>query len=620
MQLANRFRPPASIVAVAALLLAPFAAAAAWLYLHGRFAPLFDLALTELRVRDVGTVHTPLIGLPGRLGRSGSASHPGPLSFYLLAPSYRLLGGSFWALRVAGLTLHALAIGASLVIARRRAGRRGMVGLGVIVAVLEVGFGLLLFTEPWNPNLPVLWFLVFLLSAWSVCADDPKLLPAAAFAGSFCAQTHIPYLAICGGVTPFVLIALGLSWKRARQRGASGADYSRSILVALILVVLLWSPPVIDQLRHHPGNLGQLVDYFSKPPSNMVGLAGAVRTVVSRLDAWHLVVVAAGEPGVLSQAALDARQPTQERGLVVLALWAVSAVVARKAAGRELRSLNYVIAVSLAVEIVAVSRIIGAPWHYLLYSCWVTGAVLLFATAWGYLAILSAHHELSEAKALGIGLVAIAALAIRLTLGVSGAGASSPGASAQLADIASATVAAIRKQGPEKAGGIYLVTWYDPLYGGAQGIGLLDELERSGVRALTTAEYGPLITAHRVGSLEEATSVVILAAGGWIVDPNVVRGATPVGYFDPRDKNAREEFEADREALSAELKRLGRADLAVKLGTRLSEAALVKDLPPVFRIAIARMVDIGVPAAVFLREATATATPAGAREHRAGGH
>ena len=43
--------------------------------------------------------HTPLIGLPGRIGTyPDQGSHPGPLSFYLLAPTYRLLGSSSWAL------------------------------------------------------------------------------------------------------------------------------------------------------------------------------------------------------------------------------------------------------------------------------------------------------------------------------------------------------------------------------------------------------------------------------------------------------------------------------------------------------------------------------------------
>ena len=50
--------------------------------------PVLDLAMTELRVRDVGTRYTPLIGLPGRIGTTlaEQGSHPGPLSFYLLAP------------------------------------------------------------------------------------------------------------------------------------------------------------------------------------------------------------------------------------------------------------------------------------------------------------------------------------------------------------------------------------------------------------------------------------------------------------------------------------------------------------------------------------------------------
>jgi hypothetical protein len=81
MSITSRLRRQRTLIAVATLLLAPFAVAGAWLYVHDHFAPLFDLALTELRVRDVGTINTPLIGLPGRLGRSASASHPGPLSF-----------------------------------------------------------------------------------------------------------------------------------------------------------------------------------------------------------------------------------------------------------------------------------------------------------------------------------------------------------------------------------------------------------------------------------------------------------------------------------------------------------------------------------------------------------
>ncbi|MEI2422374.1 hypothetical protein V6O07_18990, partial [Arthrospira platensis SPKY2] len=59
--------------------------------------PVLDLAMTEFRVRDVGSRRTPLIGLPGRIGNfPDQGSHPGPISFYLLAPFYRIGGSSPW--------------------------------------------------------------------------------------------------------------------------------------------------------------------------------------------------------------------------------------------------------------------------------------------------------------------------------------------------------------------------------------------------------------------------------------------------------------------------------------------------------------------------------------------
>jgi hypothetical protein len=87
-----------SVLVVGFLLAVPLILTCTWLYANDRWAPVLDLAVTELRVRDVGTAHTPLVGLFGRFGPMGNdqGSHPGPLSFYLLAPVYRLLGGSYW--------------------------------------------------------------------------------------------------------------------------------------------------------------------------------------------------------------------------------------------------------------------------------------------------------------------------------------------------------------------------------------------------------------------------------------------------------------------------------------------------------------------------------------------
>ncbi|MDQ3148297.1 MAG: hypothetical protein M3R01_15455, partial [Actinomycetota bacterium] len=66
-----------------------------------RWYPLMDMAQTELRVRDVASDHPPLIGAKGRFftGETRQASHPDPVSFWALWPTYRLLGATSWALQ-----------------------------------------------------------------------------------------------------------------------------------------------------------------------------------------------------------------------------------------------------------------------------------------------------------------------------------------------------------------------------------------------------------------------------------------------------------------------------------------------------------------------------------------
>ena len=78
------------------------------------WAPVLDMAMTELRVRDVGGRHTPLIGLPGRIGNfPDQGSHPGPASFYLLAPFYRLAGSSAYGLELGSIVINTVAVGLS---------------------------------------------------------------------------------------------------------------------------------------------------------------------------------------------------------------------------------------------------------------------------------------------------------------------------------------------------------------------------------------------------------------------------------------------------------------------------------------------------------------------------
>jgi len=88
-----------------------------WSVRSFEWGSLFDLALIEVKVREVGTAHTPLLGVTGRLGHDHLASHPGPLAFYSLAPAYRLFGGSILALRLSFVLLTAVALAIALLAA-----------------------------------------------------------------------------------------------------------------------------------------------------------------------------------------------------------------------------------------------------------------------------------------------------------------------------------------------------------------------------------------------------------------------------------------------------------------------------------------------------------------------
>ena len=189
-----------SVAMVAAVVVGlPLIVAAIALHRH-RYFPVLDLAMTEFRVRDVGGAHTPLIGLPGRIGKfPAQGSHPGPLSFYLLTPVYRLLGSSGWSLLVAAISVNVAAFSTTVAMAFRKGGWRlaGVVALWLMVIIR--GYGTSVLTQPWNPYLPLAAWTLVLLAAWMVADGDHAALVPLVVAGTLCAQTHVPYLVLCVG-------------------------------------------------------------------------------------------------------------------------------------------------------------------------------------------------------------------------------------------------------------------------------------------------------------------------------------------------------------------------------------------------------------------------------------
>ncbi|HEX7669721.1 MAG TPA: hypothetical protein VF395_09070, partial [Polyangiaceae bacterium] len=579
------------------LLVSPLVAGTMWLRRHGHFAPIFELAMTELRVRDVGTAQTPLLGLPGRLGPAGC--HPGPLSFYLLAPVYRLLGGSYWALRVSTAAFNALAIAGALILARRTAGAAGVIGAGIAIGILELGFGLMILTEPWNPHLPVLWFATFLLAVWAVTAGSARTLPFALATGSLCAQTHIPYAAMCGG-----LGFLAFTWVLAQTFRAHDASVRRVHLRACALasgvVLVAWAPPLVDQIIHRPGNLAALYRFFRHAPEATIGLRGAVPLILTHLDAWYIVAGSFGKPSVLS-IAVQAEQPSVARGAVFLASWVLAALIGLKVGGKALRALHAVALCAVVVAWVSFSRILGVPWTYLTFSAWSVG-ILLFAATVSTAGLVFAralsgrvperHARICAEVA---GLAVIGACALRLGSRPDEASTSAPGPSIQLAALAPAVSDALLANVGAARGfqGRYLVTWKDALYLGAQGFGLVNELDRRGFHAGLTTNFATLITERRVFAASEPTARVYLATGGWIREVRRLPGAVRIAYSDPRTDAERKEFASLREAVIRELKSLGHTK-AVKDFDRDIGGATAPGVSLYLALEVMRMAELGV--------------------------
>jgi hypothetical protein len=601
----RRWLVAAALFAIVGL---PFVVAAVMLR-RPQWYPVLDLAMTELRLRDVGTHHTPLIGLPGRIGPSlmEQGSHPGPLSFYLLTPFYRAFGSSSWAMQAGTIVLDLAALGAALGIAARRGGTRLVVAVGCLLALLCLGYGLTALTQPWNPYLPLLWWVVFLLAVWSVLCDDVAMLPVAVAAGSLCAQTHVPYLGLAVGVGSIAVLAAARAWLGA----APGSDERRRIArwgaTALLVGGALWIPPLVDQAVNDPGNLQALQDHLVTPSGSdeSVGMGRGVELALRHLDVAGLVGEARAD-GTL----VDASAHTDGSlvpGIVLLAVWFAAALVARRLGPPALVRLHLVVAVGLVFGVVSISRILGKEWYYLMLWAWGVTALLVLSIGWTAAVVIGRLHQRGPpgaAWALG-GVVAATVLAV--VVAVTAAVTLDPPEShlsSTLGRIVPPTAAALERGDGASTGedGRYQVAWDDAYYFGSQGYGLVSELERAGFDAGLSETFHVPITDHRVIETRDATATVHLATGRYVDAWRAVPEAVEVAYVEPRNAAERAEFSQLRSDVIDDLHSDGLDDLVPMVDDNLFGLSIDERISDPAELWTARMLRLGEPTAVFITQ------------------
>jgi hypothetical protein len=572
-----------------------------------RWYPVLDLAMTELRVRDVGTRHTPLIGLPGRIGQfPDQGSHPGPLSFWVLTPPYRLLGSSAWSLQAATVTVNMMAVSTAIWLGARRAGVAGAVVVAAVVAVAIRGYGIGLFTQPWNPYLPLIAWIVVLLATWSVlCGDHRMLLPLAA-AASFCAQTHIPYLVLCVGMV--LLATAGLGYEVIRG-GAQQRQVVLSVVVASAIGFLLWLPAFVDQIVRTPGNLSMLVDHFTGPSETPIGLRAGVELSLRHLDLVGGFARLAVEPGAFVTQGFDPSGRIWP-GALLLATWTLAVAIAWRLRHGPLLRLHAVLGLAFVLGLLSMARIFGKVWYYLTLWAWGTATIMVASVIWTAFAVWhrSKLHTSRVHRERGARRTVMAAGAIAIVASIASiadAVRATP-AEQHLSDTLGAvlgpTLDAIDAGIGDFSGtaGVYRVSWDDAYFFGSQGYGLVSELERAGYRAGVDFPWRVPVTAHRVLVPEEVTAGVHLATGFHVERWRQRPEAIEVAFVEPRSAEELDEYARLREVAVGGLEEAGLDELVGLVDTNLFLVSNDVRVPASAARAMARMLILGQETAVFM--------------------
>jgi hypothetical protein len=515
----DRFESAAVVVLVAALVVGAIdAVAEGWV-------PVSDEALIELRVRDVPSAF-PLVGVYSRFGWS----HPGPAEFLALTLPYRLAGGSSVGLLVGVLALHSAAVAAAWGVARQLA---PITASTVLLAMTAVAAGVpaTMLRSPWNPNVVLLAAGLCVVAAWSAVEGRRLGLLLVAPVASFLVQVHVGTAPLAAVLVVAVVTAFVArrAWRSRRQLLALGAG--------LGFTVVLWLPPIVEELDGGTGNLSELLDYAGSSGES-VGWATAV-DVTSQAYA--------ARPNWTVPATAHTPLPSPDRRVPVwLAVPAAAAVLAvRRRAWLHVRGLAVVFGAQLAM-VVAVAQVRGGLFSYL-YHANRTVAALCVAVGLG--ALLDQLPVARRAALRTAVLAGTTVLAVVLGVRQLGAANPAPGVGAAARQLASGIADEADGRTVALSAGLDFRA-IEATYG------VLLQLERAGVDVTMPTADASRVGSHRVGTEPGSLRVEIVPLDGAAATDDAIAVHQPFGAAEREAIDwlvrQRSAIEADRSLADAE--------------------------------------------------------------------
>jgi hypothetical protein len=347
-----------------------------WLERERPYVPFGDHAIFELVVRDLAE-HEVLVGAYSRFGWY----HPGPLGTYLLGIPYHLAGGAPEAMSAGALLLAGISAVVAVWLVHRRAGVVPAVWTLLVVTASMHALGDGFIRDTWNPHVPVLPFLAGVLLCWTAIQGTSWALPLAVVPMSLAAQLHVGYLpavgALCAVLTLGLLVRAVKHLRDRKDLDAVGLEdrprrrpvrWLFAVVAALVVAVVLWLPPIKQQVTQSPGNIEELLEYMQRTPAATVGLSVGLGRVADEFGKLPLYVTDAGVSTGVAAAV----------GLTMFIVALITAVLRRRGDVLWLGALTLAVAVA---GVAAVARIEGDAFAYI--TQWTTVVGILSWTTVG---------------------------------------------------------------------------------------------------------------------------------------------------------------------------------------------------------------------------------------------
>ena len=585
------------VTALVVLVCAPIVVAIVTLWSRAHWYPAGDMAQAELHLRGFWS-DPPLVGAAGRIvGHDGTqGSHPGPGLWVAMWPVYFIGGRTSGALMAAVGSVHITSVFLILAMAWRRGGKLLTIIFGFVVLLLIRSSGPDFMIEPWNPWLAILPFVLFVFLLGEVVAPvDGQtrtgrsfVFVAAVAVGSYCIQCHAGYIiVVAAGLVgaAAVLVFDERDWRLVRTLAFK----------TLIVGLVMWLPPTIDQLRRSPGNFSLLWQNFAAPAEPTIAWSKAADIVASQMN---IVGPWLTGPGSNAPAETWARYLGC---LVFVAVWAMSTWLARSKGMNDLYRIQLMLAGGFAVGSFAVSRIFGPYFEYTIRWFWILTALSLGVAVGIFLRVAARSPREFRGFVKGrdagllLGLAGVVALTVTSSVqAYDRVHLPGPTESQILGDLIPQVVGQLDKSDE------YLLHMYDPYTLNATGFGSVLELERRGYQVGVDWFFAAAALPSRVAYAKNVDRELWIVVGPAIERADNDAALVNIGFTDPRTASeqiaARQLMTAIRDGLIE----AGRSELVSSLETPgasllFAEPPLPTDVAELVR----QLILLGQPVAMY---------------------